>query len=138
MPQYTTTLFVGLDVHKDSIAVAYAPEDRNADIVSLGTIGTRQCDIDKLLRHLSSRGQKLLFIYEAGPCGYWLYRYLTKKGYTCWVVAPSLIPRKAGDRVKTDRRDAATLVRVMRAGDLTPVYVPRPEDESIRDISRAC
>lgn len=137
MPQYTTTLFVGLDVHKDSIAVAYAPEDRSVDIVSLGTIGTRQCDIDKLLRHLSSHGQKLLFIYEAGPCGYWLYRYLTKKGYTCWVVAPSLIPRKAGDRVKTDRRDAATLVRVMRAGDLTPVYVPRPEDEAIRDISRA-
>ena len=71
-----------------------------------GTIGTRQCDLDHLIRKLQSKAKHLVFVYEAGPCGYWLYRYLTKKGHVCWVVAPSLIPKKAGDRVKTDRRDA--------------------------------
>jgi transposase len=73
----------------------------------------------------------------AGPCGYWLYRYLTNKGHVCWVVAPSLIPKKPGDRVKTDRRDAVQLARLMRSGDLTPVYVPTVEDEAIRDLTRA-
>ena len=75
--------------------------------------------------------------YEAGPCGYWLYRYLTKQGHLCSVVAPSLIPKKPGDRVKTDRRDAVQLARLMRSGDLTPVYVPTVEDEAIRDLTRA-
>lgn len=137
MSQSNTKLFVGLDVHKDSIAIAYAPEQRGAEIVSIGTIGTRQCDIDKLLRKLVSRCPNLVFVYEAGPCGYWLYRYLTRKGHACWVVAPSLIPKKSGDHVKTDRRDAVKLARTMRAGDLTPVYVPKVEDEAIRDLSRA-
>ena len=82
-------------------------------------IGTRQCDIDKLIRKLESKGATLVFAYEAGPCGYWLYRYLTRRGLSCPVVAPSLIPRKAGDRVKTDRRDAVTLARLLRSGDLT-------------------
>ena len=125
MEQSSKTLSVGLDVHKDSIAVAYAPEDRGAEVVSPGTIGTRQCDIDKLIRRLQSKGARLVFGYEAGPCGYWLYRYLTRKGLTCHVVAPSLIPRKPGDRVKTDRRDAMTLARLMRSGDLPPIYVPQ-------------
>ena len=93
--------------------------------------------IDKGLRHLQSKGQQLVFVYEAGPCGYWLYRYLTKKGDVCWVVAPSVIPKKPGDRVKTDRRDARQLARLMRSGDLTPVYVPAVDDEAIRDLSRA-
>lgn len=137
MNQSTTKLFVGLDVHKDSIAVAYAADQRDAEVVSLGTIGTRQHDIDKLVRNLVSRGRELCFVYEAGPCGYWLYRYLTKKGYACCVVAPSLIPKKSGVRVKTDRRDAVVLARAMRAGGLTPVCVPRLEDESIRDLTRA-
>ena len=96
-------------------------QDHGAEVLSLGTIGTRQCDIDKLLRHLQSKGQQLVFVYEAGPCGSWLYRYLMKKGYVCWVVAPSLIPKKPGDRVKTDRRDARPLARLMRSGALTPV-----------------
>jgi transposase len=104
--QQSSTLYVGLDVPKESIAVAYVAQEHGAEVVSLGTIGTRQCDIDKLLRHLQSKGQPLVCVYEAGPCGYWLYRYLTKKGYVCWVVAPSWIPKKLGDRVKTDRRDA--------------------------------
>jgi transposase len=137
MGEFSKTLYVGLDVHKDSITVAYAPDDRGADVVSLGAIGTRQCDIDKLIRKLESKDATLVFVYEAGPCGYWLYRYLTRKGFACSVVAPSLIPRKPGDRVKTDRRDAVTLARLLRSGDLTAIYVPRVDDEAIRDLSRA-
>jgi len=133
----SSTLYIGLDVHKEAIAVAYAAKDYGADVVYLGSIGTRQCDIDKLVRQLQSKAKRLVFVYEAGPCGYWLYRYLTKKGYDCWVVAPSLIPKNAGDRVKTDRRDALQLARLMRSGDLTPVYVPKVEDEAIRDLCRA-
>lgn len=132
-----STLYIGLDVHKETIAVAYVSTARTAEVVSLGNIGTRQCDIDKLLGQLQAKAKKLIFVYEAGPCGDWLYRYLTKKGLQCWVVAPSLIPKKAGDRVKTDRRDAMQLARLMRAGDLTPVYVPGVEDEAIRDLARA-
>src|SRR6266478_1765445 len=136
MGESSKTLFVGLDVHKDTIAVAYAPNDRGADVVSLGTIGTRQCDIDKLTRRLESKGATLVFGYEARPCGYWLYRYLARRGFSCSVVAPSLIPRKPGDRVKTDRRDAVTLARLLRSGDLTSIYVPSVADEAIRDLSR--
>jgi transposase len=131
------TLYVGMDVHQDSIAVAYVAQDYGAAVVSLGTIGTRQCDIDKLIRRLQSKSQQLVCVYEAGPCGYWLYRYLKKQGYVCWIVAPSFIPKKAGDRVQTDRRDAMQLARLMRSGDLTPVYVPAVDDEAIRDLSRA-
>jgi transposase len=132
-----STLFIGLDVHKETIAVAYGSEEREAEVVFLGTIGTRQGDIDKVIRKLQSKGKTLHFVYEAGPCGYWLYRYLTKKGLKCWVVAPSQIPKKAGDRVKTDRRDAVQLARLLRSGDLTPIYVPVVEDEAIRDLVRA-
>jgi transposase len=134
---HPNTLYIGLDVHKESIAVAYVAHDQGAEVTYLGTIGTRQCDIDQLIRKLQSKSKHLVFVYEAGPCGYWLYRYLSKKGYECWVVAPSLIPKKAGDRVKTDRRDAVQLARLMRSGDLTPVYVPQVEDEAVRDLSRA-
>ena len=134
---HSNTKYVGLDVHKASSAVAYAPEARAAEGSFLGTIGTRQCDIDKLVRQLTSKAKQLVFVYEAGPCGYWLYRYLSRKKLHCWVVAPSLVPKKAGDRVKTDRRDATQLARLMRSGDLTPVYVPTVEDEAIRDLARA-
>src|SRR2546426_2859417 len=131
-----STLRVGLDVHKESIAVAYAGE-AGTDPVYVGEIGTRQCDIDAVIRKLQSKGAELVFVYEAGPCGYWLYRYLTRKGLTCFVVAPSLIPRRPGDRVKTDKRDAVTLARLARSGDLTPVYVPAVPDEALRDLARA-
>jgi transposase len=133
----SSTLYIGMDVHKDSIAVAYVAQDHGAEVTYLGAIGTRQCDIDQLVRKMQSKATQLIFVYEAGPCGYWLYRYLTKKGYDCWVVAPSLIPHKPGDRVKTDRRDAMQLARLARSGDLTVVYVPKVEDEAIRDLSRA-
>jgi transposase len=135
MSQYNT-LYVGLDVHKDSIAVAYAPEETGVEPTYLGPIGTRTCDIDKMVRQLHSKAATLRFVYEAGPCGYWLHRDLQRRGEECMVVAPSLIPRKSGDRVKTDRRDAMLLARLLRSGDLRPVYVPRPQDESIRDLCR--
>ncbi len=136
MPE-STTLDVGMDIHKESMAVAYVAQEHGAEVIYLGTIGTRHADIDQLTRQLQAKATPLVFVDEAGPCGSWLSRYLTKKGYGCWVVAPSLIPKKAGDRVKTDRRDAVQLARLMRSGDLTPVDVPEVEDEAIRDLSRA-
>jgi hypothetical protein len=84
--------------------------------------------LDKLMRKLEGKGATLRLAYEAGPCGYWLHRYLTRRGLNCAVVAPSLIPRKPGDRVKTDRRDAVTLARLLRSGDLSAIYVPTVED----------
>jgi transposase len=131
------TLDVGMDVHKESIAVAYVAKDHDAEVISLGTFGTRQCDIDTLIRKLQAKAKHRVFVYEAGPWGYGLYRSLAKKDYVCWVVAPSCIPKKAGDRVKTDRRDAMPLARLMRSGDLTPVYVPAVDDAAIRDLRRA-
>jgi transposase len=131
------TLFIGMDVHKDTIAVAYVAQDPGAEVTSLGTIGTRQCDIDQLLRKMQSKATHLIFVSEAGPCGSWLSRYLRKKDDDCWGVAPSLIPKKAGDRVKTDRRDALQLARLARSGDLTVVYVPQVHDEAMRDLTRA-
>jgi transposase len=136
MPE-STTLYVGMAVHKESIAVAYVASDHDAQVIDLGSIGTRPADSDHLIRQLHSKAKHLVVVYEAGPCGYWLYRYRRKKGYVCGVVAPSLIPKKAGDRVKTDRRDAVQLARLMRSGDLTPVYVPAVEDEASRDLCRA-
>ncbi len=132
-----TTLYVGLDVHKDSIAVAHAEAHRADPPHFVGTIGTRQADVDKLVRRLHSKASTLVFAYEAGPCGYVLHRYLSGRGLDCWVVAPSLIPKRPGDKVKTDRRDAVELARLLRSGDLTRVYVPGVEDEALRDVSRA-
>lgn len=132
-----STLFVGLDVHKDSIAVAYVPQDRHAEVAYLGRVGTRAADLEKLFRRLQQKADRLQVAYEAGPCGYVLYRQLAARGIPCRVVAPSLIPRKPGDRVKTDRRDAVQLARLLRSDDLSPVYVPSVDDEAIRDLSRA-
>ena len=117
----STTLFVGMDVHKDTIAVAYVAQEHGAEVTYLGTMGTRPCDIAQLIRKRPSKAQHLIFIYEAGPCGSWLSRYLQQKDDDCWVVAPSLMPKKAGERVNTDRRDAVQLARLARSGDLTPV-----------------
>jgi transposase len=126
-----------MDVHKDTTAVAYVAKAHDAEVVFLGTIGTRHGDIDQLLRKRPSKANQLIFVYEAGPCGSWLYRDLTKTGDDCWVVAPSVIPKKPGDRVKTDRRDAVPLARLARSGDLTVVDVPQVADEAIRDRARA-
>jgi transposase len=130
------TLYIGLDVHQDAIAVAYVAQAHHAAVVSLGNIGTRQRDIDQLIRKMQSNSKHLSFVYEAGPCGSWLYRDLTQKGQGCWVVAPSLIPKQPGDRVTTNRRDAIKLARLMRSGDLTPVDVPTVDDDAIRDLCR--
>jgi transposase len=128
---------VGLDIPKDSIAVADVANDHDAEIIDLGILGTRPGDIDQLGRQLPSTTTHLVSVDEAGPCGYGLSRSLTKKGHACWVVAPARIPQKASDRVNTDRRDAVQLARLMRSGDLTPIDVPSVADEALRDLSRA-
>jgi len=89
-----------------------------------------------LIKKLHDGDKELRFVYEAGPCGYQIYRHLKAMGIDCCVVAPSMIPRRSGDRIKTDRRDAINLVRLFRAGELTGIYVPAPEDEAIRDLIR--
>ena len=110
----TTPLFVGLDVHKDTISVAHAAGGEATPPHFVGQIGTRQCDVDKLVRRLKSLSPRLVFAYEAGPCGYVLQRHLTEKGLDRRVVAPSLIPKKPGDRVKNDRPDAVAIARQAR------------------------
>jgi predicted RNase H-like HicB family nuclease len=129
--------FVGLDVHKDAIDIAIAESGGDKEVRHYGKIDGELAALDKAVRKLQSKGTELHFAYEAGPCGYDIYRHLTKQGFSCIVVAPSLIPKKSGDRVKTDRRDAMSLARLYRSGDLTAVYVPREDDEAMRDLSRA-
>jgi transposase len=129
------TAFVGLDVHKESIAIAVALSGRAAPRF-LGTTGPVLAEVEKALSHVGAARQ-LLIVYEAGPCGYGLARQLGARGYRCEVIAPTLIPRKAGDRIKTDRRDALALAHFARAGDLTAVMIPPEPDEAIRDLSRA-
>jgi transposase len=128
--------YLGLDVHKDSIAVSIAPQ-HSTEVRRYGSIGGTLAAVDKLVKKLSQPNVALRLVYEAGPCGFVLCRHLRAKGLLCDVVAPSLIPRKASDRVKTDRRDADQLARLHRAGELTPIHVPDQEDEAIRDLVRA-
>jgi transposase len=133
----TNILFVGLDVHKSTIAVAVAEGGRGGEVRELGNFLNRPDHIAKLVERLEKGGGSLSFCYEAGPCGYGLYRQLTGLGHECIVVAPSLIPMKAGDRVKTDRRDAVMLAKLHRAGELTAVWVPDGAHEAMRDLIRA-
>ncbi len=141
MPNTTVRLrpmYVGLDVHKDTIAVALADDDRR-EARSFGTIVNTAAALDRLLRKLTTAhpGRRWIFCYEAGPCGYPLARRRRRLGHECHVIAPSLIPRKPGNRVKTDRRDAVQLARLLGAGELTAVRVPDEELEALRDLSRA-
>ncbi|WP_163938643.1 IS110 family transposase [Paraferrimonas sp. SM1919] len=132
-------LFIGLDTHKEFNQVAYCEDVRGQKPTHLGRIPNSKASIKKLCKQLQSKYPyaTLHFVYEAGPCGYWVYRLLTSLGHCCYVVAPSLLPKKPGDKIKTDKRDAANLANLLRNGDIEPIYVPEPEDEAIRDLSRA-
>ena len=135
MKEYST--FIGMDVHKNSIEIAIAQAGRNGELRSYGKIDGSLAALDKAVRKLVSQGGRLRFVYEAGPCGYQIYRHLTGQGLDCTVVAPSRVPKQSGDRIKNDRRDARMLARLHRAGELTAVYVPLAEDEAMRDLTRA-
>ena len=126
--------FLGLDVHADTIAVAVA--DVGGDVRSHGVIPNRLESVRKLVGKLGP-AERIRACYEAGPTGYALYWQFTQLGVFCEVIAPSLVPKKAGDRVKTDRRDAEKLARCYRAGELTPVWVPDAAHEALRDLVRA-
>jgi transposase len=128
-------IFVGLDVHKDSIAMAIAEAGR----APARLVGSLAHDVGKLLKLLARYGEPagVQVVYEAGPTGYGLQRALARRGYRCQVIAPSLIPKRVGDRIKTDRRDGLRLAELARAGELRPVWIPDPADEAIRDLARA-
>jgi transposase len=132
-----TVKFIGMDVHKKTITIAIANEGRQKQPRVYGSITNNLDALDKFCRKMVSTANQLHFVYEAGPCGYGIYRHLTKKGFDCMVAAPSLIPKKSGDRIKNDRRDAKMLARLHRADELTAVFVPDAQDEAMRDLSRA-
>jgi len=127
---------MGMAVHQDSIAVASVAQDHGAEVIDLGAIGTRPWAIEPLRRTRPSHAPPI-FVYDAGPWGDWLDRYLTHTGDDCGVVAPALRPQKAGARVQTDRRAAVPLARLARAGDLPAVYGPPVEAEAMRALTRA-
>lgn len=130
----SSTVFVGMDVHKESIEVGLA--EVGGEARHYGGIGGEALAVDRLVRRLRSVHRELVFVYEAGPCGFWIYRRLTAQGLACWVVSPAMTPRRVGERVKTDRRDCLALARLARAGELTPIYVPDAQDEAMRDLVR--
>src|SRR5947207_5044478 len=129
--------FVAFDTSKLRNAVAIADGGRSGEVRFLGEIENSEAATAKLVRKLAGKYGRLTFCYEAGPTGYGLYRQLTSLGQECVVVAPSLIPKKPGDRVKTNRRDAESLAKLLRAGELTAVWVPERGHEAMRDLTRA-
>jgi transposase len=131
-----TKSFIGLDVHKETISVSVAEDGRNGAVRFLGVIPNLPSEIAKMVKQLSRHGE-IDFCYEAGGCGYGIYRQLTELGHKCTVAATSLIPRKPGERIKTDRRDWQKLAILHRSGDLTAVWVPDATHEALRDLVRA-
>jgi Transposase and inactivated derivatives len=131
----SVTKYIGLDVSKESIAVAIADAGREEPRF-YGMITNSEKTLLSCLSRLGGEGIHLEVCYEAGPTGYAIFRWLQKEGISCSVIAPSLIPRKPGDRVKTDRKDALRLAQLLRAGELTSIYVPNEEDEALRDLVR--
>ncbi|WP_377831080.1 IS110 family transposase (plasmid) [Bradyrhizobium lupini] len=132
-----TELFVGIDTSKSRNAIAIADGGRGGEVRYLGEFPATEAAIRKLVAKLAAKCCQLTFCYEAGPTGYGLYRLLKSLGHDCLVVAPSLVPKKAGDRVKTNRRDAVSLAKLLRADELTAVWVPDERHEAMRDLSRA-
>jgi transposase len=128
-------MYCGLDVHQRSVVVGTAEAQGGAPEIH-GTIPNTELALAKLVRRLEKKWGTVAFCYEAGSCGYGIYRLLRSMGQECMVVAPSLIPRKPGERIKTDRRDARSLARLSRVGELTAVWVPGEEQEAMRDLSR--
>src|SRR6266568_5179915 len=129
--------FVAFDTSKLRNAVAIADAGRSGEVRFVGEIENSGAATAKLVRKLAAKYERLTFCYEAGPTGYGLYRQIKSLGYECLVAAPSLIPMKPGDRVKTNRRDAVNLAKLLRAGDLTGVWVPDGRHEAMRDLTRA-
>jgi transposase len=129
--------FVAFDTAKVKHAVAIADGGRGGEVRFVGEVASTPVTVERLIRKLAGRYKKLHFCYEAGPTGYGLYRQIRALGHDCTVVAPSLIPQKPGERVKTNRRDAVTLARLLRAGELTAVWVPDATHEAVRDLVRA-
>jgi len=130
-------VFIGFDTAKKKHAVAIADVGRDGEIRYFGEVDSAPAAIEKLIGKLAERYATLHVCYEAGPTGYGLYRQVEALGHDCTVVAPSLIPRKPGERIKTNRRDAVTLARLFRAGELTSVWVPDAVHEAVRDLGRA-
>ena len=131
------SMFVGMDVHKESIDVSIAEEGRDGEVRHYGVIAGDLEAVAKVVRALRAPTRRLRFVYEAGPCGFGIHRYLTAQGEDCVVVNPSSMPKRSGDRIKTDRRDGDALARLHRAGELTAIYIPTPDDEALRDLVRA-
>lgn len=132
-----STKFIGLDVHRDTISIAVADDGGDREIRFFGTVAN-DCEVlRKALASIGKDGAPLKVCYEAGPCGFVIYRFLNSLGIDCVVISPSSMPRRPNDRVKTDRRDAQTLARLLRAGELTAVWVPDEAHEAIRDVVRA-
>jgi len=131
-------VFIGMDTHKEFIEIGTVEDGFQGKATQHGRIATAKSSIKKLIRQFESKfpNATLHFVYEAGPCGYWIYRLITSLGHPCYVVAPSLIPKKPGDKVKTDKRDALKLAYAVKNCDVSPIYVPEPEDEAVRDLSR--
>ena len=133
----STEVFVGIDVAKARNAIAIADGERGGEVRFLGEVDASEESMRRLIKRIAARHERVQFCYEAGPTGYGLHRLITSLGHPCMVVAPSLIPRKPGDRVKTNRRDALSLAKLLRAGELTPVWVPDEGHEAMRDLVRA-
>jgi transposase len=134
---HPSELFVGLDVHAESIVIALAEPGRDGEVRLHSTISGDLHSLERTMRKLAATGRNLRVVYEAGPCGFVVARRLAKMNMECKVVAPSLTPRGSGDKIKTDRRDAKMLARLHRAGELTAVNVPDERDEAVRDLCRA-